>query len=385
MRNPIKKPSCGVCGLPALAEIPRFDLLPRVTSDCVPYRPGGRLSLCAQCGTAQSPADDRWFSEIEEIYNGYNIYSSSKGVEQQVFDAVTGLMRGRSEVLLELLLALPGSAIGGKVLDVGCGTGGTLKAFAGRGAWELYGLDIDDRNLSRLQDIPGFHALYTCPCHDVPERFDIITLVHSLEHFAAPHATLTDLHSKLNPGGRIFLEVPNASENPFDYVVADHRTHFTPETLAYLMRHSGFSVQHLATDWVAKEISMVSRHYSYTDQSVCVPEPHSQTNVTKLVTWLSEFAAAALSSAAGSGSFGLFGTAISATWLWPAVCDRVQFFVDEDRNRVGRSYLGRPILSPKQTPAGAVVFLALVPALAASVKLRLRDLPIDFRLPPSMP
>jgi hypothetical protein len=55
----------------------------------------------------------------------------------------------------------------------------------------------------------------------------------------------------------VLLEVPNAAVNLFDYAVADHLTHFTPETLAYLIERAGFQIRRLATDWVAKEISLV--------------------------------------------------------------------------------------------------------------------------------
>ena len=105
----------------------------------------------------------------------------------------------------------------------------------------------------------------------------------------------------------------------------------------------------------------------------------------KAIAWLKDFIDCARKSAAGPAPFGLFGTAIAATWLWPAVSERVQFFVEEDPNRIGRTHMGRPILSPAQAPSGAVVFLALVPSIASSIRERLKYLPIDFRTPPRMP
>ena len=32
---------------------------------------------------------------------------------------------------------------------------------------------------------------------------------------------------------------------------------------------------------------------------------------------------------------------------------KVDFFVDEDQNRIGRQLMGRPIVAPAQVPAGA--------------------------------
>jgi hypothetical protein len=41
-------------------------------------------------------------------------------------------------------------------------------------------------------------------------------------------------------------------------------------------------------------------------------------------------------------AFGLFGTAIAATWLDAQTGQAARFFVDEDTNRIGRTHLGRP-------------------------------------------
>ena len=60
------------------------------------------------------------------------------------------------------------------------------------------------------------------------------------------------------PGGRLFVEVPNAETNPFEYLVADHATHFTPSTLGRLAAGAGWIVDELSAGWVSKELSMVA-------------------------------------------------------------------------------------------------------------------------------
>ena len=376
---------CSVCGAATLKKFAGFRGLPRVTSDCFPFPAGGTLALCSRCGAAQSLPDERWSHEIRAIYENYKIYDQADGAEQHVFDAVSCMMRARSDVLLDRLLAIPQMPLSGKVLDVGCGAGGTLKAFANRGTWVLDALDLDERNVYILEAVRGFRTFYTCPPAQVPEQYDVVTLVHSLEHFHDPFSTLRDLQGRLRPGGRLFVEVPNAAANPFEYVIADHRTHFTPETLEYLIRRAGFSVQFLGTDWVAKEISLVATPGSGSEPPLPLSNPTLLAQITRQVDWLSEFALAARTSGTRRGPFGLFGTAIAAMWLWPAVSQRVEFFVEEDPNRVGHECVGRPIVNPAQVPSGAVVFLALVPAVAARIQARLAHLPIDFRMPPPTP
>jgi 2-polyprenyl-3-methyl-5-hydroxy-6-metoxy-1,4-benzoquinol methylase len=378
---PLEGFTCKVCDSAALEEILHFDELPRVTSDCIPFRQGGRLTVCTLCGAAQALADGQWLSDIAEIYGKYEIYHQSGGVEQQVFDSASGKLRRRSDVLVDRVLSWTDVPTSGKVLDMGCGAGGTLRTFAERDRWLLYGAEMDERNLPLLAPIPGFQKLYTCDAKEIPDTFDIITMVHSLEHLQEPSSLLSDLRGKLSPNGRLVIQVPNAALNPFDYVVADHMIHFSPAPLANLLRRSGFDIEYLSTDWIPKEISVVAR-VAVEPQTVDWEAPGA--DVVGQVGWLRELVKEAriIAQAPADVPFGLFGSSIAAAWLWQAVRDRVTFFVDQDSSRVGKEYLGIPVLSPPQVPAGAIVFVPLAPQLAGIIGKQLQGLPFDLRLPP---
>jgi hypothetical protein len=71
------------------------------------------------------------------------------------------------------------------------------------------------------------------------------------------------------------------------------------------------------------------------------------------------------------------------TWLASGLGDAVEFFVDEDPAREGRSHLDRPILRPEQVPLGAVVYLAFVREVSSAISRRLADLPVTFAVPPA--
>jgi SAM-dependent methyltransferase len=380
---PLEGFDCRACGATNLEELEGFSSLPRVTSDCLPFGAGGRLAVCTECGAAQALPDGQWYAEIQEIYSKYDVYHQSGGIEQHVFDSAVGQMRRRSDVLVERIEGLADVPRSGKLLDVGCANGVTLRTFAERRQWELYGLDLHDRNLVQLSAIPGFERLYTCPPGEVSESFDLITLVHALEHFPDPAAFLTQLRSKLRGNGMLFIQVPNGAANPFDYVVADHLLHFSPYDLAVLLHRSGFCKIRVFTDWVMKEISLVAS--AGPDNGT--PEGSDlarfgKVRVQNQVNWLSDVIASATCEAATDAPFGLFGSSIAATWLWSAVSDRVEFFVEEDPSRVGRQHLGRPILSPDQVPSGASVFMVLAASLGTSIQKRLRHLPFRLLMPP---
>ena len=87
------------------------------------------------------------------------------------------------------------------------------------------------------------------------------------------------------------------------------------------------------------------------------------------LAWLESIARGARSAAA-SGNFGVFGTSIAGVWLFGEVEGRVDFFLDEDRNRIGAQLFDRPILRPQDRPEGNL-FVALAPAVARGVVTRL--------------
>ncbi|HTP31267.1 MAG TPA: class I SAM-dependent methyltransferase [Candidatus Acidoferrales bacterium] len=365
-----------------MEEISEFRSMPRVTSDCVPFRADGRLFVCGSCSAAQSPADQQWFDEIGQIYGAYRIYPQSGGIEQHVVDPATGQFRRRSEVLLDRLSEIPGFPGSGSVVDIGCGNGGTLRAFAGRGGWSLNGLEINEANLAELTSIPGFHALHTGKPRDLPGRFDVVTMVHALEHFPSPLPVLKDLHSKIAPGGRLFVEVPDALANPFDYLIADHMVHFSGPALGRLATAAGYRVECLSDGWVQKELSMTAIPQAQTQRWDAAAGGESAGRVRAQLAWLHRVADAARKSLDEAPQFGIFGTSIAASWMCGLLGDGVAFFVDEDTNRVGHTHLRRPILSPAQVPPGAVVFAALIPRIAHRVAGRLAGAQFELRMPP---
>jgi 2-polyprenyl-3-methyl-5-hydroxy-6-metoxy-1,4-benzoquinol methylase len=334
----------------------------------------------------QEVPDERWLADTKEIYQKYDIYHQSGGVEQSAFDPTTGQAKRRSMVLAERLAATINLKERGRVLDFGCGNGAMLEALAAaRPRWSLVGLDLDDRNRARLEQIPGFARLYTGPPEEPDGHFDLVTMIHSLEHISTPQFVLRSLRGKLGSGGWLFVQVPDAEENPFELVVADHLCHFTRATLAHLVVQAGFAVEGVETGWVTKEISLIARPAGVSAASgrplAC---PLGADPVRKRVEWLHAVVEDACR-AASAGVFGLFGTSISATWLFAHLAQQVHFFIDEDPGRAGGRHMQRPIWRPYEAPANASIYLALIPAIARMVRDRLRDLPLNFHLPPALP
>jgi len=336
---------CHLCG-GRLTAIDRFADLIQVTSDCRPWRAGGRLGACIACGTVQKPVDAAWQAECGEIYASYAIYEQGSGAEQQVFDQASGAAVSRSSRLVSRLLDVRAMPDEGRLLDIGCGNGAFLSAFGrARPRWRLTGAEVSDTNRRTVEALPGVEAFHTGEIESLSGQFDVAVLVHCLEHIANPTAFLRRAASCLSPGGVIMVEVPNFVANPFDLLIADHCTHFTMATLRNAVAAAGLAIQILSDGWVPKELSLLAGIAPTTaDAQELVPPADGG---AKEVAWLRQLLAAAL---AEPNPVGIFGTSISGSWIAAQLGSHAIFFVDEDPHRIGKRHMGLPILPPSQAP-----------------------------------
>jgi 2-polyprenyl-3-methyl-5-hydroxy-6-metoxy-1,4-benzoquinol methylase len=378
--------SCHVCGETGLEEFPAFRQLRRVTSDCRPWPAGGRLCLCTRCGCVQKITDESWHGEIGEIYRTYAIYHQAAGVEQAVFEQSSGSSVSRSQQLLSALgeqVRLPET---GRMLDVGCGNGAMLRAFSRVAPrWSLAGTELSDRHRALIAGIEHTEPLYTCPPEQVPGTFDLVTMVHVLEHIPDPREFLVAIGPKLFDGGLLVVQLPHHVDNPFELLIADHCTHFSAVTAAGLFAATGFDVVTVADDWVPRELTVVARKQSPPHSPSIPPvDPASARQcVARRLQWLEGIAATARK-LVDPKRLGLFGTSIAATWLFGELDEAVGFFVDEDANRIGKTCLGRPIYAPGQIPPGSHVFVPLAGGVAERIVQRLARPAVTFHLPPVM-
>jgi SAM-dependent methyltransferase len=366
--------SCLVCGSTRFEKVEEYGGLPRVTSDCKPFRPGGSLVVCGECSAIQKLPDHKWFAEIARIYDEYEIYQLSDGIEQLIFTSTGAVPRSQRLIgHIRNTAPLPES---GRLIDIGCGNGAALanysSAFPG---WQLYGSELSERAIDGLRNIPNFVELYTVPIGDIPGRFDLVSMIHSLEHMTSPRSALEQASRLLTGDGLLFVEVPDAETSPFDLLVADHLVHFSRLTLGYLAAQIGVSPLFMGNSVLPKEITMIARR-GFSKGAVS-PRGEVGRIAHDTVRWLCEVLDLARG-LAKTQPIGIFGTSISGMWLFGALRGAVSFFVDEDPSRIGREYAGKPILSPRDAPRGTTIFIPLIPDVANQVAERYSDAPAQF-------
>jgi 2-polyprenyl-3-methyl-5-hydroxy-6-metoxy-1,4-benzoquinol methylase len=193
---------------------------------------------CSNCGlvfqsAAESQASGPTF--YEETYR--KVYQSSeaptpKDIKIQQQRALNQVRRLKQFGVKDVRRALDVGASTGVLLDtigssfnaqtVGIEPGRVYRQFA-----EAKGLEM----VASLEDL----------LEAKPERFDLISLMHVLEHLADPLETLIILReSLLTEEGYLLIEVPNFYAHD-SYELA-HLTCFTPHSLREMVRQAGYQV-----------------------------------------------------------------------------------------------------------------------------------------------
>lgn len=373
---------CHVCNTDDIREIKTTQNFSQVTSDCKPWNSKLELAVCHQCGVVQKIINDNWKKETEKIYSEYEVYAQGAGNEQLIFDSVAGHAVPRSERIVQWLSKEIGLPKTGTLIDIGCGNGSFLKEFNKKNSdWVLNGLELDNRNENIINSIPNT-KLKVCELDEITEKYDIVVLIHALEHIVDPITFLRKIRNILKQTGFILIEIPNLKKAPFDILIADHCSHFTTETLENLLIKAGFDVKKVSEDFIPKEISLIaslndSEGFKKVDVSV------GKDLVNGYLFNLDEMFKQAYSI---TESFGVFGTSISATWLASEFLEKVDFFIDEDINRIGNIYMGKPVFSIESCPSNKKVLMPLRFDIAVKILERLKNKSdINLILPPKPP
>lgn len=286
----------------------------------------------------------------------------------------------RSKLLIDFIKENTIVNSAGKLIDIGCGTGAALVNFSVQfPGWHLYAADLSDRALLKLKTISNFQNLYIGEVSAISNKFDMVLMIHSLEHFTELRHTIKKIINLLNPGGKIFIQVPNVLKNPFDLLIVDHSIHFLPDVLLRLLAGLCVEIEIVSTSFLPKEISMMVnksldsktmfKAFKRTDIS------YVQRYLESSIQWLKcviEDAKEHRASVRKAGyKFGIFGTSISGIWLFNALGGDVDYFVDEDKARHGSTHSGAIVIGPDLVGIGDAVYVPFSMEISKDIACRL--------------
>jgi SAM-dependent methyltransferase len=160
-----------------------------------------------------------------------------------------GRWRDRRETLLRF-------KSGGKILDLGCSSGGFLASLKGP-EWTLCGIEMSDVVAKKAAAKSGAE-IFVGDILDAPYppgTFDAITCFHVFEHLYRPRDVLAKVSQWLKPGGVFYTLMPNIDSagarifKSYWYALElpRHLYHFSPASLRYLAKSVGLDEEWLIT------------------------------------------------------------------------------------------------------------------------------------------
>ena len=165
-----------------------------------------RMVRCSKCGLYRQDPRLTWES-LETYYpQDYSAYETIIATEKSLVKRLN-----RRYGMWKRLRTLERFRSGGRLLDVGCGTGVFLGEAQHSGHWELMGVEPSPQAAAYAQETLGIPVLaQRFNEADLPAGyFDVITMWNVLEHLGSPIGDLCRAYQLIRPGGWLVLTIPN--------------------------------------------------------------------------------------------------------------------------------------------------------------------------------
>ena len=161
---------------------------------------------------AEAPAADSLLRRLGRAARAGRLASrfgyGGAGAGARLLGALAALHPSRRAAMDLSALHLP-ALPGGRLLEVGCGSGEMLAGMRDLG-WEVEGVDFDPGAVAAARGRGlAVREGDLASCRFPGAAFDAVAMVHVVEHVPDPRALLAEAARVLRPGGRLSVVTPN--------------------------------------------------------------------------------------------------------------------------------------------------------------------------------
>lgn len=341
-----------------------------VRSDCQPFKGNKTLLECQNCGLVHSHVE-----LPNDYYAAYDLDEAQMGSEQCLFSPLFDQPVPRSRQLLHVLKQSVPLPKQGSSLDLGCNHGFFSQELLGLfPKWQVFGYEPWPRPSALREKCIPPEQFFSGPLEAVSGSYDLLSLIHVLEHVPDPLGYLMALPRLLNPEGYLLIQIPDYSQTAFDLTIFDHLWHFNLQTLMALLMQSGWEVVMMGR-FLPKELSALCR---IPTQPIPPITPHrgpelaaALQELNQLRVRVSMWEKTALDLA---GPRVVLGTAIAAGYVSGLLEQPPDCYLDESPQTQGGLFWQRSVVGLAQLkalPAGAL-FLPFPQPQAQRIQARLQ-------------
>ena len=373
--------ACRACARPQPELLHASALEETLTSESKLRRGRLKIYLCPGCAHVMSL--DGGLADVAAYYSREydSLLESAEADDLYDLDA-SGEPIYRSQVELDTLGRLANLPAKGRLLDFGCGKGAFLARFQRQHpGWELAGCDVSERYRAFVEPVtgPGRFRVTSLETAETPAGpFDLVTMFFVAEHLADPAVTLARVASALAPAGFLYLTVPNVLVNSIDAFLADHLSHFSTPSLTVLLQRCGLRPVVVSEHHQLGQITlMAAREPAFAGRAPARPSgaaAYAEAIRVAVARWVecgARLDAFLRARPAERGALAVYGAGVFGSYLALAAGaerDAITCFLDQNPFKVGQTHLGRPIVHPREIPAGVTdVLVGLNPGRARDI------------------
>lgn len=321
------------------------------------------LSICS-CGLVSKQLSPSYLDKISEHYRNY-LNPSLDNSGKSNFPALK--FGSKHSIIAKYILEFMDDNDYKSLLDYGCGDGSLLSnlaSFSSRNL-SLFGFDEYTTPSFRLEDNI---CLLSKDEMEKDYNFDLISLIHTIEHLSNPTEVLKMIRNKLNRNGLLFIQCPIWKKNYFDFAVADHLFHFDEESIHTILDACDFQIISISYPVSQKEMSIIAKpiylesfqrhNYVLKDVNIQVASEISRI-IESWATLLIDFR-----SKHPSVKIAIYGLGIAGSLLYD-MCQGLKLevvgFVDDEKARYSFKFKGMGIFSPLQLLQHSQNLIVIVP------------------------
>lgn len=313
------------------------------------------IGECGNCGAIFMP-DAAVRSSLPGMYEGAD-YAATRKTNHVVYGAGGGLQGTHARMAALIKERVPSGSP--RILDLGSFDGKLLvelqKLYDGMIG---HGFDVSE-HIGALFPTSESLSFFHGKLSDLPGRYDIVSIVNVLMYVDTPWKLMSDVRKLLAPGGILFVTSPNIAKNPWSLLLGDQAVYFTAENLERYLHIFGFSV-----DGATGSDAFPRNNVVFARQSGTSPVQANEPGfLDRAIDYLDTAKAKALAAeqnhrASGRGGrLTVLGGTVNASWAADTLGRRIDCFVDENPNRVGRMLRGLPIRHPSDLDDKDLVLL----------------------------
>ncbi len=189
--------------------------------------------------------------DANEIYKYYQSedYISHTGVGNNIINKIYNIIKYFTLRSKRRIVQLYSVQKTGSILDIGCGTGEFIKTMQQAG-WKVSGVE-NNESARKLAEVNCSSSIMNQnEFFKSNQKYDVITLWHSLEHLLDLQKYLDNISASLNAKGLLIIAVPNYKSYDAEYYKQDwaaydvprHLYHFSFEAMIKLLEKFKFQL-----------------------------------------------------------------------------------------------------------------------------------------------